>query len=106
MTRSLIPGLRARQLGDQFLDYDIAYGIIQPMGKSDRQLLQMKNNPQDNWRIDALKAIARRHGIEWRQPGSSHVTFRRADGGKLTVPAQRPIKPIYIKQFIKFVEGE
>lgn len=75
------------------------------MSKTDKTLQQMKNNPQGDWQIDTLKAIAKRHAIEWRQPGSSHVTFRRKDGAKLTVPAHRPIKPIYIKQFVKLVEG-
>lgn len=75
------------------------------MGKADKALQQMQDNPQGDWQIDTLKAIAKRHTIEWRQPGSSHVTFRRADGSKLTVPAHRPIKPIYIKQFVKFVKG-
>lgn len=75
------------------------------MGKAAKTLRQMKNNPQGDWQIDTLKAIAKRHDIEWRQPGSSHVTFRRTDGSKLTVPAHRLIKPIYIIQFVKFVEG-
>ncbi|OGQ98455.1 MAG: hypothetical protein A2505_06340 [Deltaproteobacteria bacterium RIFOXYD12_FULL_55_16] len=76
------------------------------MSTVDKILQQMKNNPQGDWQIDNLKAIAKRHNIAWRQPGSSHVTFRREDGSKLTVPAHRPIKPVYIKQFVKFVEGD
>ncbi len=75
------------------------------MSKTEKILQQMKNSPQGDWQIDTLKAIAKRHNIEWRHPGSSHVTFRRKDGAKLTVPAHRPIKPIYIKQFVKLVEG-
>lgn len=75
------------------------------MGTADKILGQMKNNPQGDWKIDTLKAITKRHGIIWRQPGTSHVTFRRDDGEKLTIPAHRPIKPIYIKLFIRFVEG-
>ena len=46
----------------------------------------------------------RAYGIEWRQQGTSHVTFRHSNGSKLTVPAQRPIKPVYIRQFIRLVD--
>jgi predicted RNA binding protein YcfA (HicA-like mRNA interferase family) len=55
-------------------------------------------------RIDSLKTVARAHKIEWRQPGTSHVTFRHPNGAKITVPAHRPIKPIYIKKFVRFVD--
>ncbi|MDF3054964.1 MAG: toxin-antitoxin system toxin component [Gammaproteobacteria bacterium] len=58
----------------------------------------MHNNPRD-WRIEDLKAIAERLNIDYPQPSSSHVTFRTASGKKLTVPAHKPIKAIYIKQF-------
>jgi len=34
----------------------------------------MRNNPLD-WQIETLKDIAKRFGIDWRQPGTSHVTF-------------------------------
>jgi hypothetical protein len=73
------------------------------MGKADKILEKMRNNPLD-WRIESLKTVARAHGIEWRQPGTSHVTFRHTSGAKLTVPANRPIKPVYIRKFIRLVE--
>ena len=66
----------------------------------------MRNNPRD-WQIDILKDLARRFDIEWRQPETNHVTFRHPSGAKLTVPAHKPIKPIYIKKFIRLIdEGE
>ena len=63
----------------------------------------MRNNPQD-WRIDDLKHIANRLGINYRQPGTSHVTFRLDNGEKLTVPAHKPIKPVYVKQFLAWID--
>lgn len=63
----------------------------------------MQSNARD-WRIDDLKAIAARVGIDYRQPGSSHVTFRLDNGSKVTVPAHKPIKPIYIKLFLELLE--
>lgn len=73
------------------------------MGKAEKILKRMGNNPQD-WRIDSLKTLARAHNIEWRQPGTSHVTFRHPNGAKVTVPDHRPIKPVYIKQFVCLID--
>lgn len=75
------------------------------MSKTDKILEKMRQNPRD-WRIEDLKVIADRHDIEYRQPGGSHVTFRFPDTQKLTVPAHKPIKPIYIKQFIRLLDEQ
>ena len=75
------------------------------MSKAERILQKMRNNPLD-WRIDDLQTVARFYGIEWRQQGTSHVVFVRADGRTLPVPARRPIKPIYIRKFLEFIAAE
>lgn len=74
------------------------------MTKLDRLLERMRNNPRD-WSIEDLKALARRHGIEWRQPDTSHVTFSRQGVAPLTVPAHKPIKPIYVSRFVAMIEN-
>ena len=61
----------------------------------------MRRNPRD-WKIEDLKAIADRLGISWRQHGS-HVTFRHPNAAKITVPAHRPIKPVYVKKFLEML---
>ena len=76
------------------------------MSKINKKILAMKNNPKGDWVISDLKVLADKYGIAYRQPGTSHVTFRSPDGRKLTVPAHKPLKAIYIKLFIKFIEGE
>ncbi len=76
------------------------------MSKLEKLLLKMRNNPHD-WQTETLQDIARRFKIEWRQPGTSHITFRHPNGEKLTIPAHRPIKPVYIKKFLRLLlEGE
>ena len=74
------------------------------MSKAERILEKMRNNPRD-WRIDDLKTVARAHGIEWRQQGSSHMVLVRDDGRTLSVPVDRPIRPVYIRKFVQFVGG-
>lgn len=73
------------------------------MSKFDKLIIKMRTNARD-WRIDDLKAIAERVGVDCRQPGTSHVTFRLSNGSKVTVPAHKPIKPIYIKLFLELLE--
>jgi len=70
-----------------------------------KRILAMQSNPKGDWRIEDLMVLARRFGIEYRQPGSSHVTFRTMDGRMLTVPSHKPIKEIYIKKFVNLVSG-
>ena len=73
------------------------------MRKIGKLLSKMRNNPRD-WQIDTLKSIAGRFGVAWRQPGTSHVTFRNLNGSKLSIPAHKPIKPVYIKEFLNLLD--
>lgn len=73
------------------------------MSNADRILVKMRQNPRD-WRIDDLFTVASSFAVEWRQNGTSQVTFRHPSGSKLTVPARRPIKPLYVKKFVRFIE--
>lgn len=73
------------------------------MSKIDKILAKMKNNPRD-WHIEEIKVIAKRYGLTFTQPGTSHVTFRTVSGSKVTIPAHKPIKPIYIKLFIALLD--
>ena len=64
---------------------------------------RMRNNPT-GWRIEDLKTVADRFNIEYRQSGTSHVTFRHPTGAKLTVRARRPIKPVYVKKCLELID--
>jgi len=80
------------------------FGLVRTMTAAQKKLAAMRNNPRD-WRIEDIKAVAERHGLTWDQPGTSHVTFRTPAGGKVTVPAHRPIKPIYVRQFVALIDS-
>ncbi len=82
----------------------ISSAVSLNMSKIEKLLIKMRNNQRD-WQIETLKDIASRFDIEWRQPGTSHVTFRHPNGPKITVPAHRPIKPIYIKKFVRLIDA-
>lgn len=60
----------------------------------------MHENPRD-WRIEQLEVIAQHFGMIVRKGGGSHVVFDHPRMVELlSVPAHRPIKPVYIKKFL------
>ncbi len=74
------------------------------MSKADKLRDKMRRNPRD-WRIEDLETLARRHDLGVRKSGGSHaVFFHIASGRMITVPARRPIKPVYIKAFLALLD--
>jgi predicted RNA binding protein YcfA (HicA-like mRNA interferase family) len=70
------------------------------MSKADK----MRRNPR-GWRMESLETVARRHGVDVRKTGGSHFVFLHPDSElAVTVPFKRPIKPIYITQFLALLE--
>ncbi len=65
----------------------------------------MRANPRD-WRIAQLELVARRFGLNVRKSGGSHVVFEHPDLMEaLSVPARRPIKPIYVQRFVRLLDA-
>jgi predicted RNA binding protein YcfA (HicA-like mRNA interferase family) len=73
------------------------------MSKSAKLLAAMEANPRD-WTIDQVETVARAYGLRVHRPGGSHCIIRHTNGKKVSVPAHRPIKPIYIRQFVRLVK--
>jgi predicted RNA binding protein YcfA (HicA-like mRNA interferase family) len=43
--------------------------------------------------------------VNIRKPGGSHVVFEHsAVAEAVSVPAPRPIKPVYVRRFVTFIE--
>lgn len=74
------------------------------MSTHEKTLAKMRNNPRD-WRIDDLKFLANRFGIECRNEGGSHHVFSFSMVEEdICVPAHRPIKPIYVRRFVMLID--
>jgi len=73
------------------------------MPTADKIVARMQSNPRD-WRIEDLKVVAKSLGIDYDRGGTSHVVFRHPTGGRLSVPARRPIKPVYIRLFLELID--
>jgi len=74
------------------------------MSRATKTLEEMRRNPRD-WRIGTLESVAAAFGVQVRKPGGSHVVFEHQGATELvSVPARRPIKPVYIRQFLRLID--
>jgi predicted RNA binding protein YcfA (HicA-like mRNA interferase family) len=75
------------------------------VARGDKTLEAMRGNPRD-WRINSLESVAAAFGVNVRKSGGSHVVFEHPDVAEaLSVPARRPIKPIYVQRFVRFIDS-
>ena len=75
------------------------------MARAAKTLQAMRDNPRD-WRIAELESVAAAFGVNCRKPGGSHVVFEHASVMEaLSVPARRPIKPIYVQRFVRLIDA-
>ena len=75
------------------------------MGKLEKLLLRIRNNPK-TVRFTELEKVLAQSGFTKRQPsgGSSHYIFTK-NNFILCVPKHKPfVKSIYIEQLIKWLE--
>jgi hypothetical protein len=78
------------------------------MSIADGRTLQKMRKNRLGWSVEELQAVAEENFVEWRRPGrgGSHVIFS-APGVReiVSAPAKRPIKPVYIKQFVALIDA-
>lgn len=84
------------------------------MSKSRKRLAEMRRNPGGDWTIEDVMVVCRDHGILCEAPRrGSHFTLtlsgpaakRIGSAGRLTIPARRPIKPVYIREVVKLIDA-
>lgn len=74
------------------------------MSKAEKLIAKMRANPRD-WRIEQLESVTKRFGVEVRKTGGSHFVFLHPDSElAVTVPFKRPIKPVYVTQFLALLD--
>lgn len=81
---------------------------VSSMAIADGRTLQKMRKNRLGWSVEELQAVAEENFVEWRRPGrgGSHVIFS-APGVReiVSAPAKRPIKPVYIKQFVALIDA-
>ena len=67
----------------------------------------MRANPREDWTIEDVRRFCGEAGLSLKPPtGGSHykvTSDRLAD--LLTIPAHRPIKPIYIRMLVSYADA-
>ena len=68
---------------------------------------RMRRNPVGDWQIGDVEAVCREHGLLFRQgKGTSHCHAKHPMAREiLTIPAGRPIKPVYIRKLVRYIEA-
>jgi hypothetical protein len=77
------------------------------MAKPNALLDRMRSNPAGDWKIGDVQAACRQHEIYCAPPsgGGSHWKVSdRTQNDILTVPGRRPIKAVYIRKLVRFIE--
>jgi hypothetical protein len=75
--------------------------------KPDKRLEGMRANPKKDWKIEDIEALCRSHDLRYSKPNkSSHAKVSDPTMTEiLTIPYKRPIKPIYVKKLVTFVDS-
>lgn len=71
-------------------------------------LEKMRANPAANWTIADVEKACRQLGMRCVPPsgGGSHYKVSHSSRPEiLTVPSRRPIKPIYIRKLVQFIDA-
>jgi hypothetical protein len=76
------------------------------MARGEKLLERMRANPRD-WRIDDVQAVCAAFGVACTAPrkGSHYKVKHNSQAEVLTVPARRPIKPVYIVDLVRFIDA-
>lgn len=71
------------------------------------RLEAMKRNPHDGWTIRDLVSLCRTFGLQCEPPthGAHYTLSYPKVEGFLTIPARRPLKPMYIMLFVQLIES-
>jgi hypothetical protein len=88
--------------------FKIVFALLPaPCGPMNR-LERMRVNPAGDWTVQDVEAVCREHGVSCSPPrgGGSHWKVSHpSQRDILTIPARRPIKPIYIRKLVRFIDG-
>lgn len=84
--------------------FDTTCSIIRYMANAEKIIKKMRINMFD-WNIKHFEIVAKHYDIEVRKTSGSHVIFSHQLWlENLSVPARRPIKPIYVKKLLKMID--
>jgi hypothetical protein len=69
---------------------------------------RMRSSPTSDWSIADVERVCEAYGVRCAPPygGGSHYKVSHGSQREiLTVPFRRPIKPVYIRKLVRFIEA-
>jgi len=76
------------------------------MRRAEKRLESMKANPKKDWGIADVRVVCEAFGITCNPPkrGTHHKISHPDLDEILTIPSDRPIKAVYIRLLVSFIE--
>jgi hypothetical protein len=78
------------------------------MGRGEKRIEEMRANPAGDWQMDDVRVVCREFGIGLLAPrsgGSHYKVTHPSQQEVLTIPARRPIKTVYIRRLVEYVDA-
>jgi hypothetical protein len=72
------------------------------------RLDRMQANPAGDWKIADVEAVCPENGVRCVPPrggGSHYKVSHPSQHDILTIPSRRPVKPVYIRKLVRFIEA-
>ena len=75
------------------------------MANAEKLLERMRSNPRD-WRVEDVVSVCNGFDIACTAPrkGSHYKVKHESMAEILTIPAHRPIKPVSIRELVRFID--
>lgn len=74
--------------------------------QAEKLLERMRRRPQGDWTIGDVESVCRWAGVHCEAPsrGSHYKISHTGTKEILTIPAHRPIKPVYIRRLVQLID--
>lgn len=73
-----------------------------------RVLDRMRRNPAGDWTIAEVETVCAQHGARCTAPSGGGLHYKVSHPSQqaiLTLPRARPVKAVYIRKLVKFVDS-
>jgi hypothetical protein len=68
----------------------------------------MRRSPAADWTISDVMIVCAQHGVRCAPPSGSGSYYKVSHPSQreiLTIPCAHPIKPVYIRRLVRFIDG-
>ena len=73
-----------------------------------RRLDAMRSNPAGDWTMADIEAVCREHEVRCSAPSGGGSHYKVSDPARrdiLTIPSRRPVKPVYVRKLVRFIDA-